>query len=334
MRKRTNKITVPSQFSSLSNRAVRTWPGAVAAALPLAVMTAQADDAPPSRVDALVSFEFANEYVTPRGMIVTDQGLTFQPLVLGFANLYKSDSFVNNITLVGGVWNDFCTAPVSTTGPTYHTQPTTSWIEIDPIAGVSVGLGKRFKLEVTYTAFNMQILDIGTSQHLDTKLSFDDSDYLKAFALHPYFEFWQELVNKATDAALPGSLGLTPPNAHAQHPMPGSSFYFEVGVDPGYTFATLGGLKLEAPCRVLLPDDRFYGDFYAASSTVGLFEVGLKASIPLNFMPQGYGHWAFHAGFRYMYFVDDNLYHLNSFNAPGQPTRDTTQVYCGLSVFF
>jgi len=35
-----------------------------------------------------------------------------------------------------------------------------------------------------------------------------------------------------------------------------------------------------------------------------------------------------------MYFVDDNLYHLNSFNAPGHAIRDTTQVYCGLSMFF
>jgi len=33
-------------------------------------------------------------------------------------------------------------------------------------------------------------------------------------------------------------------------------------------------------------------------------------------------------------FVDDNLYHLNTFNSPGKPTRDTTLVYAGVSVFF
>ena len=244
MPKNTKETTVRPKPDSLCTRAARTLPRALVAALPLVAVTAPADDAPPaSRVNALVDFELANEYVTPRGMMVTDKGLTFQPLVLGLANLYKNDSFINNVTLVGGVWNDFSSSSVSVTGPTYKTPPTTSWIEIDPIAGVSVGFAKRFKLDVTYTAFNMQILDIGTSQHLDSKLSFDDSDYLKAFALHPYFEFWQELKAKATDADLPGSLGITPPNSGAKHPMPGSSFYFEVGVDPGYTFEKLAGIQ-------------------------------------------------------------------------------------------
>jgi hypothetical protein len=35
-----------------------------------------------------------------------------------------------------------------------------------------------------------------------------------------------------------------------------------------------------------------------------------------------------------MYFVDDNLYQLNTFNAPGPNVRDTSQGYCGVSVFF
>jgi hypothetical protein len=313
--------------------------GALAAAtsLTLAPAEAVAEDVPPpppppSRVDALFNLEFANEYVTPRGMIVTDQGLTIQPLVLGFFNLYKSDCFINSVTFVPGVWNDFCTAGTSINAP-FGSQPKTHWVEIDPIVGMSVGFAKHFTLDVTYTAFNMQILDIGTSQHLDTKLSFDDSEYLKAFALHPYVEFWQELVGKATDADVPEAVFGPSPNS-GSHPAPGESFYFEVGVDPSYTFKDVGNLKLEAPCRVLLPNERFYGEYYANASTVGLYELGLKASLPMNFVPPGYGHWSCHAGFRYMHFVDDNLYNLNEFNAPGKPTRDTVQVYGGISIFF
>src|SRR5579872_5443885 len=202
--------------------------------LSLAATPAFAEEAapapPPSRTDALVNFEFSNEYLTPRGMIVQDKGLTFQPLVLGFANVYKGASFLNDVTLVGGVWNDFATAPVSV-HPPFGSAPKTSWVEIDPIAGVSFGFAKHFKLDVTYTAFNMQILDIGTSQHLDTKLSFDDSDYLKAFALHPYVEFWQELAGKATDADVPEAVFGPSPNSGA-HPAPGSSYYFELGAAP------------------------------------------------------------------------------------------------------
>ncbi len=305
----------------------------LSAAAATALQPVLAEDAP-SRVHALFNFEFANEYVTPRGMLVRDRGLTIQPLMLAFISIYKGDSFLNDVTFVGGAWNDLGTSAVSVHGP-YGSVPKTVWTEIDPIAGLSFGLGKHFKLDVTYTAFAEQILDIGTSHHLETKLSFDDSEWLKAFALHPYVSYWQELDGKATDAALPGGvIGLPPVNPSARHAAPGSSYYIDVGVAPGYTFKDAGGLKIEAPMRVLLPDERFYGDFYAKSSAVGLYELGLKASMPANFMPEGFGHWSMHAGFKYLNFNDDNLYHLNAFNAPGKPTRDTVQVYVGFSTFF
>jgi hypothetical protein len=264
-------------------------------------------------------------------MIVHDQGLTFQPLALTLVNLYHGDTVVNDLTLVGGAWNDFGTAGVSKQPP-FGSPGKTIWTEIDPIAGVSVGFAKNFKLDVTYSAFAEQILSIGTSQNLEVKLNFDDSEYLKAFALHPYFSFWNELQGKATDADVPASIGFPGGQPGAAHPKPGPSYYFEVGITPAYTFKN--GVKLEAPCRVTLPNERFYGDYFANSSVVGLWEIGLKGSVPLNFMPAGYGHWGFHAGVRYMNFVDDNLFKLNIFNAPGKPTRDTVQGYCGISIFF
>jgi hypothetical protein len=302
--------------------------GVAAAVLPLATTSVRADDAPaPSNVHALVDVELANEYVTPRGMLVRDQGLTVQPLFLGFVSLYQGDSFINSVTLIPGVWNDLGTKSISVNAP-YNSKPTTEWTEVDPIAGIEVGFAKHFKLDVTYTAFVEQILDIGTSQHLDTKLSFDDSSYFKGFGFHPYVEYWKELEGKATDADVPyevfGNKGSGP----------GPGYYFEVGIDPTYTFDKLAGLKLEAPIDVLLPNSDFYGEYYASASTVGLVDAGLKGTVPLPFMPKGYGHWSFHAGFKYMYFNDDNLYNLNTFNAPGKPTRDTWLVYAGISVFF
>lgn len=309
----------------------------LAAVLNLCPVAANAEDAAaPSRIHELVDLEFASEYVTPRGMMVHDQGLTFQPLFLTLVNLYQGKSFVNDLTAVGGCWNDFSSAGVSVHGP-YGSKPKTDWTEIDPIAGLSLSFAKNFKLEATYTAFAEQILDIGISQHFVTKLSYDDTAYLKGFALHPYFSYWQELQGKATDADLPMTLnkiGAYPvaPRAGASHPAPNSSFYFDVGVDPGYTFKD--GIKLELPCRIMLPDDRFYGDYYAASSTIGIWQVGIKATVPMNFMPAGYGHWSFDAGVNFLYFVDDNLVNLNVFNAPGKPTRDTVQGFAGVSVFF
>lgn len=302
-------------------------------AVPLAASTgvvAVADEAAPSRVNALVNFEFSDKYLTPRGMIVHNDGITFQPLVLGFVNVYKKpESFISDFTLVGGVWNDFTSDGVSQ-HPPFGTKPKTSWVEIDPIAGVTTTFAKHFTLSVTYTAFNMQILDIGTSQHLETKLAFDDSEYLKAFALHPYLLYWQELDGKATAAQVPYFVD---PLGKAPGSPPDSSYYIEVGVAPSYTFEELS-LKLEAPCRVLLPNKNFYGEYYDSSSTIGLFEVGVKGNIPLKFMPKGYGNWSFHAGFRYMNFVDENLQGMQQFNAPGSAVKETVQFYCGVTSFF
>ena len=288
---------------------------------------------PSSPIDLLLDVELSNAYVTPRGMIVHDEGLTIQPLLLAFVNLYQGTGFIDHAKIVGGVWNDFSSYPVSINAP-YGSQPKTHYTEIDPIFGVDIGIMKHLTLDVTYTAFVEQILNIGTSNHLDTKLTLDDSDWLHAFALHPYFEYWQELTGKATDADVPYAV-FGPSSRNLSHPNPGSSYYFDVGIDPSYTFANvLGGLKLEAPCSVLLPNERFYGTYYAPASTVGLFELGAKATIPISFIPSNYGHWSFHVGFNYFDFVDDNLYHLNEFNAPGKPKRTTYQVFTGISAFF
>ena len=209
---------------------------AATTALPLTSLAEEAAATPPppaSRVNVLMKFEFADSYLTPRGMVVTDQGLTFQSLVLGLVNVYKGDGFITDVTLTPGIWNDFCTSPL----PNSNGDGSTSWIEIDPIAGISISFGKYFTLSETYTAFNMQVLNIPFSQHLESKLAFEDSKFLGKFALHPYFLYWQELQNKATAADVPyavfnGTSG------------PGESYYFEFGATPGYTFKDFGELKL------------------------------------------------------------------------------------------
>lgn len=285
-----------------------------------------------SHVHFLFDVTLASAYNTPRGMMVRANGLTIQPLFLTFIDLYKGDGFINSIKFVGGCWNDLGTEGVSKQPP-YGSNPKTNWTEIDPIAGFSIGLAKNFTLDVTYIGFAEQILDIGLVHNLETKISFNDSELLGAFALHPYFLYWQELANKTTDARVPQAV-FGPSALSGKHPQPGSSFYFELGITPSYTFKEAGNLKVEVPCRVMFPDSRFYGEYYGSSSTVGLLEAGLKATLPLPNMPKGYGHWSTYAGFKYQYYNDKNLYNLNTFNAPGEPTRDSWTFFGGFSVFF
>ncbi len=280
--------------------------------------------------NVLLNVEFADKYVTPRGQIVRERGLTIQPLALIFLNAYKGDGFINSFQIVAGGWWDFGTSLVSKRAATDY--PKTNWSEFDPIYGISVGFAKRFKLDVTYTAFVERYHDIETSHHLETKLSFDDSDFLKAFALHPYVSYWQELSGKSTAADV-GQAVFGPSPISGSHPQPGSSFYFEIGIDPSYTFTNFGDLKIEAPCRIQLVDDRFYGNYFGSTSTLAIWELGLKASVPLKFIP-GPGHWSVHAGFKYMNFEDDSLRDMQVFNDPGKAVHETWQAYGGISVFF
>ena len=285
-----------------------------AAALPLAAATTRADEAtpppPPSRVNALVDLGISSHYLTPRGMDVSRQGIVFQPMVLAFFNVYKGDEFINDATVYGGFWNCFGTSKL----PSSDSNGTkkTGWYETDPIAGVSFGFAKNFKLSVTYTDFSMQIYNIPFSQHLETKLAFDDSDYLKAFALHPYVLYWDELSGKAVA------------DTDTQKKR---SFYFDVGVAPSFTFKDFYDIKLEAPCRILMADSNFYGTAAGPTTFVSLYEFGVKASMPLKFMPQGYGHWSASIGFKRQGFDNPNL-------RATQGEAGSTVVYGGVSTFF
>ena len=284
-----------------------------------------------AKVNLLLNVEFSDKYVTPRGQIVRDKGLTIQPLLLAFLTVYEGDGFISSFKFVGGVWNDFGTEAVSKHAP-YGSDPKTHYTEIDPILGISVGLGKVATLSVTYTAFVEQILDIDTSHHLEVKLAIDDSKWLGPFALHPYFLFWKELEGKATAAQVPYFVFGPSPNTDSSIPPEGH--YFDIGIAPSFTVAALADLKVEFPCRILLPSEDLYGEWYDDSDVVGLYEVGVKASVDLKFMPKGYGFWKAYAGYRYMNFVDENLQGMNQFNSPGEPTDDVHQIYGGIGVFF
>jgi hypothetical protein len=296
---------------------------AAAALLPLAGTSALAGETnsvaatppppAPSRINGLVDLTIASHYLTPRGMDVSRQGVVLQPLVLLFANVYKADSkddFIGDATIIGGFWNCFGTHKLASSTSVGATR--TGWYEIDPIAGVSIGFAKNFKVSVTYTAFDMQIYNIPFSQHLETKLSFDDSDYLKSFALHPYVLYWQELDGKAVAS--------TSPN-------PSTSHYFDAGIAPGFTFKDFHDIKLEAPCRILMAAPGFYGTGAGSGTFISLYELGLKASAPLPFMPQGYGHWSADLGVKYMNFCNNNI-------EATQNETGATVFYGGISVFF
>lgn len=81
-----------------------------------------------ARVNGLMTFDFSDNYITPRGLHVEDEGLVGQPLLLLFWKLHSSDKGpLADVTLTTGIWNSF------------HSQLSgvkpSRWNEIDPILG-------------------------------------------------------------------------------------------------------------------------------------------------------------------------------------------------------
>src|ERR1700694_1819750 len=73
-------------------------------------MLVKAPPPPPPEFDVHGFFDisFKNDYITPRGLLVTNTGLTTQILAGMALDLYKGDKngFINDVSIYGYTWND------------------------------------------------------------------------------------------------------------------------------------------------------------------------------------------------------------------------------------
>jgi hypothetical protein len=259
---------------------------------------------------ALLQLDFGQGYITPRGLYVTNQGLSFQPLFLTFWDVYHSkDGFLNDVTLTLGVWSDFDTHE-SGVNPSHYN-------EFDPIAGIAWTFGD-WKLDTNFTAFDSIQDDYPTSAHLQVQLTYDDSKALGAFALHPYVAYWQELHEKAT-------VNLDPATS-------AESGYFTFGVSPS---AKVGPVKFELPMYINVVRDKFYQQFDGSPGGSGLavFGAELKASVPLTFIPKDMGSWTLYAGVKYYHLNNDGLIDGN-IALNDESKTNLFQFHAGISIFF
>src|SRR4029078_10200575 len=83
--------------------------GASAADMPSFKMPPPPPPAPTLDIPRFFHVTFANDYITPRGLLVTNSGLTTQLLSGLVFDLYKNpNGFVNNLYVYAGVWHGLC----------------------------------------------------------------------------------------------------------------------------------------------------------------------------------------------------------------------------------
>jgi hypothetical protein len=144
---------------------------------------------------------------------------------------------------------------------------------------------------------------------------------VKGFSINPYFEMFIETSNKATVVLDQGT---------SQR-----GYYFQLGVDPTYAFGYIP-LTLEFPTYVNFPNHNFYQNFAGngSRSTLGLVTTELKGTIPLRFIPKGYGNWSMYAGVQYYYLINHGLLDENQVLATSERKRSLWQVHGGLTLLF
>ena len=94
-----------------------------------------------SDVHGFFDISFKNDYITPRGLLVTNTGLTTQVLSGLALDLYKDKGgFINSVSVYGYVWNDLWSEQ--------NHNRVGSWNEFDWAVGMTVKFAQNWKFGV------------------------------------------------------------------------------------------------------------------------------------------------------------------------------------------
>jgi hypothetical protein len=267
----------------------------VAAGLWAGAGVTAADDAPPSAIHGFGFLQASNDYITPRGLLVTNEGVAVQ--FLGGLVFLLPDDF----SIVAGAWNDLDYVH-------QHKPGVGAWVEEDFFAGVNYNLTRQLKLSVTYDSWNFPSGAPSNEQNIEFTAAFDDSKPGRAWSLQPHATvFWA--------IASPSSVVVLGRPANE-----GTTAYLELGVTPTLTLKRIP-VTLSAPTWVSVGPSEFWceqssGAAQAAAAikgrgcggnNFGVFSTGLTAKTNVGFIPPQYGHWYVYAGAQYFNLLNGAL---------------------------
>lgn len=266
-----------------------------ACALAALATQALAQDAAPQQVDSRLHFsasvDVTNAYFF-RGILQEDQGFIAQPAAALTADLVRNDDFTLSATL--GTWNS---AHSEGTGSATSDTNVKHWYESDLYISLGASFGK-WTLDATYTWYLSPNDAFESIEELAFSASFDDSEYLGAFALSPSVTIAFETGSNYADGA-DSDRGI----------------YLGLSVAPGFE-TTVGAdrtLAFSFPVEVGLSIDDYYQDGAGDDDTFGYASVGARVETALA-APAGFGEWTVYAAVNAL-FLGDNLESVNNDDA-------------------
>ncbi len=225
-----------------------------------------------------------SEYIS-RGVVNENQGFIAQPYLDLYFKLYEGEGFLNKVSLNLGLWSSIHS------NHTFASPGTAlpAWYEFDWMPGMTFTFAKNFALTLTWLDFDF-VSSGGRAGNLLGNLSYDDTDLLGAFALHPHVGVMKTFIGN----------GVGVPNSS-------QGWYYEVGLAPGFTVGKGGSypVAFTFSLTVGLGPETYDGEDY------GFFSAGVNVSVPLAFVPSCYGAWTVSAGFTY-WNLGDNAAHASA----------------------
>ena len=143
------------------------------------------------RVSFFGDLSLKSAYVTPRGLVVEDKGIATQ--VLGITNIdfYRDSGLIKTASLKLGAWSNFLTHAVGASLPDGTRPEVDHFNEIDPFIGVGLKVDKNWDLGAQFVTFISPPGLFDPEYNIQFSVSYDDTDHLGSYALHPYVKpFW------------------------------------------------------------------------------------------------------------------------------------------------
>ena len=220
-----------------------------------------------------------------RGIPQENQGAIVQPWVTLGYSLYEGDSGVKSLDLNFGLWNSLHDGPTGSGGSQ------AMWYESDFFAGLTAKIADRWTAGSTYTAYHSPNARFGTVQEIAFSVGFDDNGLLgETFGgLQPSALIAFETSGQADAGAKVGVYG-------------------QLAIAPSFEAGKLGDMDvtLSIPVTVGLSLSDYYEFGSGSDDSLGYLQVGVKASMPLSFMPARLGPWDGSIGLHYLALGDNN----------------------------
>ncbi|MET0360307.1 MAG: hypothetical protein ABW048_01015 [Sphingobium sp.] len=250
-----------------------------------------------------------NDYVTPRGLVVTTQGAAIQ--VLNGLVLTTPAG----VTFHAGTWVDL--------NPGYSRADgnITAVNEFDFFFGVDGNIAKNLNLGVEYSQFisGQPSVAFQDERNIEFALKYSDNPTGKV-SINPYAKLFWAFDSKSSTVVL-GKQGKT--------------FDVELGAVPTYRGK---GFSLSVPTWITVGPKSYWGRgdsaLTAPDGNVGVISTGLKAMVPLSFLGGAGAKASLYGQVQYYNLVNDALLRAKGVLNSGASNRDHLVFATGINFGF